>query len=105
MLGILKENPSISAKELVMKVYQINPKTANMLTRISKMFDIKDDPERHGKYLIFMLMAEYYSAKIVELKNALENVNEDKDISKIYKKIYEFQLKVVDFKKKSKEVL
>ena len=98
MMGILKENPSISAKELVMKVHQKNAQTANMLTRISKMFDIKNDPERHGKYLLLCLKAEEIAAQISALKLEFSKMPEGEAKDKAFETINELQKQQADFK-------
>ncbi len=67
----VQSNPKIKAKEIIMKVHQKNPKTANMLTEISKMYDIKNNPLQHAKYLVALLYLEQLSARIFDLRQKL----------------------------------
>lgn len=84
MLEVLKENPKIQAKELIMKIHQKNAKTANMLTSISKMHDIKSDPVAHANYLITRLKILSIRAEIDNLKQIYENTTDSAQAEETY---------------------
>lgn len=105
MLSVLAENPSIKAKELVMKVHQKNAQTANMLTRISQMYDIKGDPERHGHYLLLLLRAEQISNQIKSLKAEFEKLPEGEQKDSAYKTLNDLQKQQIEFKQKANEMI
>lgn len=87
MLDLIAQNPSIKAKELILKIHQKNKQTANFLTTSSKMLDIKSDSIAHGQYLIARLKLDSLSANIDRLHNELNNSNDDKKANEIYKNI------------------
>lgn len=104
MMGVLKENPSISSKEMIMKVHQKNSQAANMLTKISKMYDIKNDPELHGKFLLMSIQEKDISTQINSLRNEISSLKDDDKKNSIIKKIDELQRLQGDLKLKIKEL-
>lgn len=97
----VSNNPSINVQELILKVHQKNPNSANLLTRISKMYDIKNDPKRHAEFLLNTLKIEELkasiSAKTTEFKNSSDEANKDllyKEITKLQSQLNEFKNKV-----------
>lgn len=101
MQEIVKQNPSIKANEMILKIHQKNAKTANFLTSRSKMLDIKSDPIFHGQYLIARLRIENLSKQISDLKKSLNaQVDESKnnetyiEISNLTKEKNELQIKL-----------
>lgn len=105
MLSVLSENPSIKAKELVLKVHQKNAQTANMLTRISQMYDIKGDPNRHGQYLIMLLRTEEIAMQISNLKAQFRALPEGEKKDSIFKTLNDLQKQQIEFKKKANELI
>lgn len=105
MVSVLSENPSINAAELVMKIHQKNAKTANMLTRISQMYDIKSKPEQHGKYLLLLLKVEEISSKIQTSKAELNNMPDGEDKDKAYVAINELVKAQKDLRNQANEMI
>lgn len=92
----LSENPSIKAKELIMKVHQKNAKTANMLTRMSQMYDIKANPKRHAQYLVLCLKSEEINSQIEKMKEKFRAMAECDEKNQLYKNLVELQSKQVE---------
>lgn len=88
-----------------MRIHQKNAQTANMLTRISGMFDLKGNPKNHVKYLVCMHESEASCVRERELRqkvNALEN-EEEKD--KMYNEIFALQKRAREFRSAAKELV
>lgn len=101
----VQQNPKISAQELVMRIHQKNSQSANMLTSMSKMFDIKDDPEKHAQFLINTLKVEELKEKVQAKKANFSILEDGKEKDEAYKNLVELQNELTQYKNKVKGMI
>lgn len=101
----LSENPNIDVQELILKVHQKNPQSANMLTKISNMYDIIDEPIKHAEFLISTLKVEDLKEEIKQKKTKFSNMVDGKEKDLLYEEIMNLQTEQNKFKLKIKDMI
>lgn len=105
ILSAVKANGGISSKELILHVHTKNPQSANMLTRMSKMYDMKDEPEKHGKFLLYSLIIENLNNDIKTMTFQLKNVKDSEVENQQFEKISELQKEINKYKNLKKGLI
>lgn len=69
----VENNPHINARDLITFVYNKNEQYANELTRISCMYDLKDEPIKQADFLQKSIVIDQLEKKINNAKLACRN--------------------------------
>lgn len=105
MAQAFTQNPQIKSQEMLMRISQQNKQTANMLTKISAMFDFKDKPQQQCQFLLRGLKIHSLELQISQLKAQYAKMENGDEQNAAFQQIIQMQNSLNDIKSQVKELI